>query len=174
MAVDFLKSQKTGKVPLVMYVLDVILAIVLTRNLWSFIVSIQSVKIILYNPDQGIQYLYLLLSSIYISYSTMLTMMTLQSAKKESWRAAARRMLIIGVMGFVNEFLSIGTPVMLFRETMIVVTIAYIILFLPGVRKYYTPPLSEDKSILAWIRYILIKPKDWNYVYTFNYSKEKD
>ena len=51
MAVDFLKSQKTGKVPLVMYVLDVILAIVLTRNLWSFIVSIQSVKIILYNPD---------------------------------------------------------------------------------------------------------------------------
>ncbi|MBR4202065.1 MAG: hypothetical protein IKQ93_00620, partial [Candidatus Methanomethylophilaceae archaeon] len=84
MAVDFLKSQKTGKVPLVMYVLDVILAIVLTRNLWSFIMSIQSVKIILYNPDQGIQYLYLLLSSIYISYSTMLTMMTLQSAKKES------------------------------------------------------------------------------------------
>lgn len=167
-----LNSQETGRVPMIVYVLDVVLAVALAGNMWSFFTSIAVAGSLISNPEYGVQVLYLLISSVYISLTIIYTMMTLQSARKESWRYAARRIFLIGLTGFLNEYVSMGVSVMRFCEAMILVIIAYMILFLPGVRKYYSPPLSEEKSLFAWIKYILIKPKDWNYTYTFDYKEE--
>ena len=169
-----LDSQEAGKAPMIMYVLDVVLSVALASNMWSFFSSVALTGNLVRDPEYGVQVLYLLISSVYTSLTVIYTMMTLQSARKESWRYAARRIFLIGLTGYFNEYLSMGISVMRFWEAMILVAIGYVILFLPGVRRYYSPPLSEEKNIFAWIRYILIKPKDWNYTYTFDYKERND
>jgi len=169
MKLNILKPRKAGEMPRALYILQAIMAIILARNLWTFFVSFlatASGSI----ADMDIGTLYLLVSSLYMSLSAVYTMLTLQSARKVAWRGAARRAFMIALTGYINEYVDRGQSIMLFQDSMVVAIIAYIILFLPSVRRYYTPPLTEGGTILDWLKYIIIKPKDRNYVYTFEFK----
>jgi hypothetical protein len=172
MGKNALGSRDIVKTPWPLFVLDIILAIVITRNMWAFFMAIGVSNYVLqYDFDYIVRIMYMLASSVYMSVSVIFTMMTLQSGKKEAWRAAARRSFMIAVTGYMNEYLKIGFQTMMFEEALALFAIAYVILFLPSVRRFYTPPLAEEKSILAWAKYIIIKPKDWNRVYSYRYNQ---
>lgn len=165
---------KIGRMPFLLYLVEFILAYVLAANLYKF--GNLTIGFNLSTAENMVKSLYLLLSTVISSELTIRTMVCLSSALKRSWQLASRTMLIQLLFISINEcLLGSWSRIPLLESELffaILCVTSLIILFLPHVRKYYTPPKVEVPPVKDWIPYIIYdNSKDKQYRYVLRYDR---
>ncbi|AMK13311.1 hypothetical protein AUP07_0254 [methanogenic archaeon mixed culture ISO4-G1] len=159
------------KTPKILLIGEFLLAVVLFRYLLNFTSMV--------SPIEG-SWLKVAVNLISIVLSLMLTILTVNSilgipsARPQSWRVVVRASVILFITNFIYGFLEdmglISTGIVFRIEYVgIIVVLVDIIMFLPSVRKYYTPPLSEIPPLKKWFMYLfnipLIDAESYKFIY---------
>ena len=92
------------------------------------------------------------------------------SSNLRSWRRAIRSLIFLLLAGLAYRILDYGYSVTDVRVIFIVSMASIFILFIPGVRRFYTPPLVEMPPLKRWILYVFFRPKDSFRKYEFVYD----
>lgn len=159
------------KTPKILFIGEFLLAIVLFRYLLNFTSMV--------SPIEG-SWLKVAVNLISIVLSLTLTILTVNSilgipsARPQSWRVVVRASVILFITNFIYGFLEdmglISTGIVFRIEYVgIIVVLVDIIMFLPSVRKYYTPPLSDMPPLKKWFMYLfnipLIDAESYKFIY---------
>ncbi len=85
------------------------------------------------------------------------------SARPSSWRKVMRSSIILVSISLLYDFLEgigIDYAFLAFQDYLIVpvVAVTILIMMLPSVRRFYTPPLAEMPPLKSWIGYIFFWP----------------
>ena len=97
---------------------------------------------------------------MYIAFDSLIG---ISSNRPKSWRKTVRSGIIMIVMMAVSNIIthaSSGLSLVVFRtEFVLLIMIPTIfIMMTKSVREYYTPPMTENKPLIDWIRYLGIDP----------------
>ena len=97
---------------------------------------------------------------MYIAFDSLIG---ISSNRPKSWRKTVRSGIIMIVMMGVSNIIthaSSGLSLVVFRtEFVLLIMIPTIfIMMTKSVREYYTPPMTENKPLIDWIRYLGIDP----------------
>ena len=120
-----------------------------------------------------------ILLSLMLTILTVNSILGIPSARPQSWRVVIRASIILFITNFLYgcmEDLGLISTGIVFRIEYvgIIVLLVDIIMFLPSVRKYYTPPLSEMPPIKKWIMYLVNIPLVDAESYRFVYKQAED
>ena len=169
------RSKITG-MPRILYLVEFALAYILAFNIYKF--SVLSYGLDLSTLGSAVKHLYILASTIISSEITIRTMVKLSSAQRRSWQLANKAMIIQVFFVLLNAFIFGNWA----RNQLIQSEIPFImvcilcmgIMFLPRVRRYYTPPMVKTAEAKKWAPYILYDTtNDSSYRYVFGYDDEE-
>lgn len=154
---DKLRSKK---MPFILILAEIILVFFLLRYMYNIDHLIFSDTMPVYKIVIG------LLSLIYTLFVTILTvnaMIGIPSARPTSWRKVIRSsifLLITAALTNVLDEAGIMAKMEYFPAWLAVIlfVIAMSIMFLPSVRRYYTPPMYEVPPLKRWILYAIATP----------------
>ena len=101
------------------------------------------------------------------------------SAKPSSWRKAMRSSVIlasISILYDILEWLGIDSGFIAFQNEFILppVVATILIMMLPSVRRFYTPPLAEMPPLRSWVAYIFFWPLMPSGSYRFVYGEDAE
>ena len=165
------ERSKNGKMPVILYLVEVMLAYNLSTNLFAY--STLAVNFNLSTPELAARYIYILISSMISAEMSIRSMINMSSAQKKSWRLVCRAMLIQIAFILVNEFVLQFSFSRTILPTELPIAglnlVSLLLMFLPKIRKYYTPPLVETPDIKHWVLYIFSIRNDKKYRYAFEY-----
>lgn len=104
--------------------------------------------------------------------------MGISSKKPKAWRKVIRStliMLTITLLGTILQgHINLSSTIIVNVNIAIPIFIPLLILmFLPSVRAYYTPPMMENKPLSDWIRFIGYKPLYPHQKYVLKYKDEE-
>ena len=167
--------QSEKKFPAVLIIGEIMLAIVLFRYLVNFTSLVSPID----NP--GLRMLINLISIVFSIAMAMLSVraiLGIPSARPESWCTVVRSSVTLFISNTVyglleaNNILYAGFvfPIELIGINMVVVLA---IMFLPSVRKYYTPALTNVPPIKEWVKFIFYLPLNDSQEYRFGYPGEE-
>ena len=164
------------RMPRILYVVELVLAYNLAFNIYKF--STLSYGLDLSTFSSSVKYLYILISTVVSSEMTILTMVRLSSAHRRFWRLAVKTMIIQSFIVLLNGIVFgnwASNPLIQSEIPLVFVYIlCIVILFLPKVRRFYTPPMVRTPEIKRWIPFIAIdRTKEHRHRYIFEYDKEK-
>jgi len=160
------------KAPIILFVAQILLVIILARYGMNFcFISF---------PDD-MTALRMAINTFFIIFNVVMAMLAanamlgLTSAKLQSWRKVVRSAIILFLMGIfyeVMDMLGIPPTSMNFSLWFVALLTAatLIIMFLPGVRKFYMPPMMDPPKVGAWIKYIFATPLVTSKEYKFSYD----
>lgn len=164
--------------PYILYIVEFTLAYNMALNLYKF--SQLGVGLNLDTPEGAVKSFYILFSTILSSELTIRTMLKLSSAQRMSWQLANRTMIIQSIFVLLNEFVfgSWARNALLQSELPLILVYlgCMVILFLPHIRRYYTPPLVKPPPVREWIPYIIYDftaREKYRYAFEYEESKEK-
>lgn len=165
-----------ARMPRILYLVEICLAYILSFNIYKF--SVLSYGLDLSTLESSVRYLYILGSTIISSEMTIRTMVKLSSAQKKSWQLANKTMILQIFLVLLNGYVFgnwARNPLIQSEVPFVFVCIlCMLIMFLPHVRKYYTPPMVGTTEAKKWIPYILWDfTKDSRYHYVFGYDDDK-
>ena len=166
----------TMRMPRILYLVELALAYILAFNIYKF--SFLSYGLDLSTLGTAVKYLYILASTIISSEITIRTMVMLSSAQKRSWQLANKALLIQVFLVLFNAFIFgnwARNQLIQSEIPFILVCIACMfIMFMPRVRRYYTPPMVKTDEVKKWAPYVLYdSTKDSSYRYAFGYDDEE-
>lgn len=165
------ERSKNGKMPVILYLVEVMLAYNLSTNLFAY--STLAVNFNLSTPELAARYVYVLISSMISAELSIRSMINMSSAQKKSWRLVCRTMLIQIAFILVDEFVLQFSFSRTILPTELPIAglnlVSLLLMFLPKIRKYYTPPLVEMPDIKHWVLYIFSIRNDKRYRYAFEY-----
>lgn len=165
------ERAKNGKMPVILYLVEVMLAYNLSTNLFAY--SSLAVSFDLSTPELAARYIFILISSMISAEMSIRSMINMSSAQKKSWRLVCRTMLIQIAFIMVNEFVLRFSFIRSVLPTELPIAglclVSLLIMFLPKIRRYYTPPLVEMPDIKHWTLYIFSIRDDRKYRYVFEY-----
>ena len=160
------------KAPIILFVAQILLVMILARYGMNFcFISF---------PDDTTA-LRMAINTFFIIFNVVMAMLAanamlgLTSAKLQSWRKVVRSAIILFLMGIfyeVMDMLGIPPTSMNFSLWFVALLTAatLIIMFLPGVRKFYMPPMMDPPKVGAWIKYIFATPLVASKEYKFSYD----
>ncbi len=159
------------KMPYLLYLIEIVMAYNLSSNLFKF--SLLTTGFDLSTLEYAIDNIYILFSTILSSELTIRSMVRLPSAIKSTWRFTFKTLVIQAAIIFMNVYLFdnwSSNPLIQSEVPVAVFCLACIlILFLPHIRRYYTPPNLEVPKAWDWILYVLYKHREEKgYRYTFD------
>lgn len=161
------------KMPHLLYLIEIVMAYNLSSSLYKF--SFLATEFDLSTFNDSIDSLYILFSTILSSELTVRSMVRLPSAIKSTWRFTFNTLVVQAAIIIANVYLFdnwSSNP--LIESEMPVAALCLLctlILFLPHIRRYYTPPNTEVPKAWDWILYVLYKHRDEKeYRYTFGYE----
>ena len=148
------------RMPFILVVGEILLFLMDIRNILNFTMMVSphepTFKVVLAN----------LFSVGFCAFSTILAvngMMGMSSARPASWRKVVRSAFTLlflamyhGVLtnyGYMYYGIVFNNWVFL-----AMVVIVEIIMFLPSVRRYYTPPMHRTPPMIDWLKYTLVTP----------------
>ena len=153
--------------PLVLLIAEINLTLMLSRNLSNFYTLTVYIKSDLISVATSVGLLSL---TAVMTLLTINTMIGLPSSKKTSWRGAVRSTIVLIVSFTLFNLLKID----MFRSTAywmpFLALMVLLILFLPSVRRYYTPLMTEYPPLSDWIRYLTTFGHDPGDDYRFVYK----
>ncbi len=169
---DKLRSKK---MPFILILAEIILAFFLLRYMYNIDHLIFSDTMPVYKIVIG------LLSLIYTLFVTILTvnaMIGIPSARPTSWRKVIRSsifLLITAALTNVLDEAGIMAKMEYFPAWVAVIlfVIAMSIMFLPSVRRYYTPPMYDVPPLKRWIMYAIATPLIGAESYRLTYDGEE-
>jgi len=160
------------RMPLILLVGEFMLAFVLLRYLLNFTSMV--------SPTEGewIQVwanLQSIIVSLLMAVLTVSSIIGIPSAKPQSWRKVVRSSVLLFLINGLYEYLEnhnilISGFVFDIRLIAILMVIVVLIMFLPQVRKYYTPPMMDMPPLKVWALYLLNVPMDMADSFKFKYA----
>jgi len=163
--------SKNGKMPVILYLVELMLAYNLSTNILAY--SSLAVSFNLSTPELAARCIYILISNMISAELSIRSMINMSSAQKKTWKLVCRTMLIqiafIMVDEFVLQFSVSRTIVPTELPIAALCLVCLLIMFLPKVRKYYTPPLMEVPDVKSWALYIFTQKSEKKYRYVFEY-----
>lgn len=148
------------KIPLPLMIGELLLIFVFLRYILNFTQLVSpsegSLAVVLINLTSIVLTLLLAVSSVY-------AVLGVPSTKPSAWRGVVWSALILFATNFaygiLEEYNLMGSPVVFRNEVMAIIMIIVIaIMFLPSVRKFYTPPMMDVPPLRDWLLYIFLKP----------------
>ena len=149
-----------NRMPPILVVAELLLLIMVFRNIINFVIAVSP-------RDPSVMVVIVNLVSIGTNVvSTMLAvngMIGISSSRPKSWRKIARSGIsllfldvyyyVMSLVGFIPRTMVMNSPVII-----ILIIVVEIIVFLPSVRRYYTPPLFHVPPLKDWILFIGVRP----------------
>ena len=163
---------KGKKAPLVLMFAYFLLSIIMIRYFFSLVFIVA--------PD-GFSWKNMIVNFFVVGYTIVMTILTvdamlgLASARIGSWRRAVRSSVILVITNVLYELIEyFGFTVrsLVFSNLFVfgIMVIMLIIMFLPHVRRYYTPPMCEVPPIRKWIAFAIASPLVGAESYEFTYD----
>lgn len=161
---DYLKEVHSDggrkRMPLILLLGELLLFVMVVRNIINFTVLVMpqepTFKVVLSN----------LFSTGFCAVTTIMAvngMMGMSSARPGCWRKVVRSAFsllflavyynVLGQIGYVPRGIILDN-----WEFLIMAAVVGIIMFLPKVRRYYTPPMYPMPPMAEWLRYSINKP----------------
>ena len=149
-----------NRMPPILVIAELLLLIMVFRNIINFVIAVSP-------RDPSVMVVIVNLVSIGTNVvSTMLAvngMIGISSSRPKSWRKIARSGIsllfldvyyyVMSLVGFIPRTMVMNSPVII-----ILIIVVEIIVFLPSVRRYYTPPLFHVPPLKDWILFIGVRP----------------
>jgi len=154
------RKEHTKKMPLVLILSEIILAIVLLRYIMNFTHMVSPL-------DGGWFKQVLNCISIILSMTMCIlcvnSIIGLSSSKLRSWRTVVRSsisLFITNLLYTLTDSLGlISSGFIIDNEfAAVLVLLSIVIMFLPSVREFYTPPVYECPPVRNWIWFLLSAP----------------
>jgi hypothetical protein len=144
--------SRFGKMPLILYLVEIVLAYCLSANLYTFSLELGS-GMDKDTFDSMVKGLYILLSTIVSTLLCIRSMLTLPSAKKRAWNTTVRTLIIQMAIILFDESQGIWRAKLIESEipVAIVCFVCIIIMMLPSIREFYTPPRVNLPKLKYWI-----------------------
>ena len=148
------------RMPPVLILAEILFLIMVIRNILNFTILIDP-------KDPSFRMVLLNLISLGIcAVTTIMTvngMMGMSSARPTCWRKIARSAFSLLFMAvYYNVLMEFGfIPHGIVMDNMVfllMVIVVELIMFLPSVRRYYTPPMYRVPPMKEWIKYTLVAP----------------
>jgi len=138
--------------PLILYLVEIVLAYCLSANLYTFSLELGS-GMDKDTFDSMVKGLYILLSTIVSTLLCIRSMLTLPSAKKRAWNTTVRTLIIQMAIILFDESQGIWRAKLIESEipVAIVCFVCIIIMMLPSIREFYTPPRVNLPKLKYWI-----------------------
>ncbi len=153
--------------PLILILAEINMTIILARNMYFYYVMTAYIR---HDPISMTNSIFAICLTTVTSLLTIRTMLNLPSASRQSWRGTLRTLIVLIFMSMFYLFFTNHYPIFDIRMVVFLTVVDIAILFLPSVRRYYTPPLTETPEIKEWIKFALLRPKDSVSGYTFVYK----
>ena len=145
-----------AKVPKPLVIGEAFLCLTIVRYMLNFVVS-------LYTEADGLETLSLKLFSTVFPFAMILlaasSAVGIASARPKSWRKVVRTSLLLLAVNTSYSVLngmgiSLGGVVFDNAFILVLTVLTVGLMFLPSVRRYYLPPLTEDPPLRSWIGYV--------------------
>lgn len=146
------------------------LSLIVAEMFLLFIVGIYFTKICIvamglyvgHYKGMGIISLTTYIFEIAMMFIAMDAMLGISSRKPKAWRKVVRSsilLFLISAIAWYGEFTGSASLVTL-NPLLIApfVVIVLLIMFMPKVRRYYVPPMMENRPMMAWVKFILFTP----------------
>lgn len=149
-----------NRMPPVLVLAELLLLITVFRNIINFVIVVSP-------RDPTVSVVIVNLFSIGINaVSTLLAvngMIGISSSRPKSWRKIARSGISLVMLDIYYYIMSVVgfTPRTIVMNSMVVIILMIVvelIVFLPSVRRYYTPPLFHVPPLKDWILFIGVRP----------------
>ncbi len=164
------------KVPVPLIAGEVFLCMVIIRYMLNFIIS-------LYVDTEDAGSLSLRIFTMIFSLAMILVVINsvigIASARPKAWRKVVRTSLILLAINAtyrVLESFGIYSDSVMFDDTFLFVMTALTmaVMFLPSVRSFYLPPLTENPPLGSWIGYVFVKRLFPDATYSFVIGEDAD
>jgi hypothetical protein len=151
------------------YLAELILAYVLTRNMNMFFYMYTFP----YTFEEWVTCSFMMILIVITSILAINTMIGMPSSQRYSWRSSVRSIIfqiLVTVVYYVMDlvYFFINPWVLL-----LLMSITLVIMFLPRVRRYHTPPLREVPPLKEWVKFVFFRPDETVYEYRFVYARRK-
>ena len=144
--------SRFGKMPLILYLVEIVLAYCLSANLYTFSLELGS-GMDMDSFDSMMKDLYVLLSTIVSTLLCIRSMLTLPSAKKRAWNTTVRTLIFQMAIILFDESMGIWRAKLIESEVPVAIVcfVCVIIMMLPSIREFYTPPRVKVPKIWYWL-----------------------
>ena len=169
-----IRNPGRNRMPFALFIGEILLLIMIVRNFYNFTIFV---------TPQDPSFTVVLFNFISIGMCGTATIFAvngilgISSSRPKSWRKLARSGItmillnvlywFLGMFGFVHRSVVISGVAMV-----MIVLVTEVIVFLPSVRRYYTPPLHEVPPIKAWLKFIVATPLLPADTYELAYSED--
>ena len=138
--------------PLILYLVEIVLAYCLSANLYTFSLELGS-GMEKDTLDNMVKDLYILLSTIVSTLLCIRSMLTLPSAKKRAWNTTVRTLIFQMAIILFDESMGIWRAKLIESEVPVAIVcfVCIIIMMLPSIREFYTPPRVKLPKLKYWI-----------------------
>ena len=165
------------KSPLILVVAELLLAVILMRYMSTFVFIVSfpeapSLKVL-------VSYAFSLILAVGMSTLTVNALLGIPSAKPRAWRKVMRSSVsllaatllidLLSYFGYQSGGLQLSIP-----ATIILSTSVFVVMCLPKVRMFYTPPMCECPPLKNWLMYATYIPLIGADTYKFAYGDETD
>ena len=154
-----------SNMPMVLIIVEIALVVVLIRNIECFLF------ITFYIPSEPIDMfkgVSAVVITLVMSIFTVETMIGLPSSKRSSWRTAVRTMILLVPTTLFYELTDYGYVALSTNTILVVMAVTLLIMFLPHVRRYYVPFMTEAHPLKDWLKLIVLRPSqvpEYEFVY---------
>ncbi|MBR4686121.1 hypothetical protein PED39_03205 [Methanomassiliicoccales archaeon LGM-RCC1] len=154
------RSRARKKMPRVLIVGELMLTLVLFRYLINFTSIVSPVESTVWRMIINfVSILFMLGMSVLV----VRAILGVPSARPQSWRSVVRSSILLFISNWLLSVLDlqgiIYSGFIMSPELVAVpIIIAEIIMFLPSVRKFYTPPFTDTPPLKSWLLYLINIP----------------
>lgn len=160
-----LKWANSKRIPPVLFVAELLLFIVMFRYMFSFTHSTYP-----YSPEWLIRpwTIVSIVFSVVMCVLTIDSMFGIVSARPPSWRKVVRSSVLLFLSNvvytiayytnFFNEYMAAAVMFIPNWLALIIMIAVLIIMFLPSVRRYYTPPMVDVPPAKEWLKFVFFTP----------------
>lgn len=151
-------------VSLIIILAEVNLTLSLVRNISNFFSS----SILIYGEFwEVIGPLLLVFMNVATTLLTVQTMFELPSSKRGAWRSTVRKLIALIVMSVLMDLFDMNySPLNTLFITVLTIGVI-IMMFLPSMRRYHTPYLTEVPPLSYWLKALVIIPDKKDFQYRF-------
>lgn len=168
------RPKHAKKMPLVLILSEIILAVVLLRYIMNFTHLVSPVEVGWFRQVLNCISIILSMTMCILCVNSIIG---LSSSKLRSWRTVVRSsisLFITNLLYTITDSLGlISSGFVISNEfAAVLVLLSIVIMFLPSVRDFYTPPVYECPPVKNWIWFLLSAPRMKGVRYEAAYAGE--